>query len=87
MFELVNNRLFAYADESILLAVVRKPAYKPAVATSLNRDLARIQEWCNHWCIILNPNKTNALVVSRSVTMKFEHSPWLLGLVKGFDSR
>ena len=26
MFELVENRLFAYADDSTLLAVVRKPA-------------------------------------------------------------
>ena len=29
-----------------------------------NRDLARIQEWCNHWRMILNPNKTKALMVS-----------------------
>ena len=57
MFELVENRLFAYADDSSLLAVVRKPADRPAVAASLNRNLARIQEWCNHWCMILNNNK------------------------------
>ena len=63
MFELVENRLFAYADNFTLLAVVRKPPDIPAVAVSLNRDLARIQEWCNHWCMILNPNKTKALVV------------------------
>ena len=69
MFELVENRLFAYADDSTLLAVVRKPAGRPDVAASLNRDLARIQEWCNHWCMILNPNKTKALVVSRSRTV------------------
>ena len=25
---------------------------------SLTRDLARIQEWCNHWFMILNYNKT-----------------------------
>ena len=49
MFELVENRLYAYADDSILMAVVRKPADRPAVTASLNRDLARIQEWCNHW--------------------------------------
>ena len=35
MFELVENRLFAYADDSTLLAVVRKPADRPAVASSL----------------------------------------------------
>ena len=52
-----------------LLAVVRKPANRPAVSATIHRDLARIQEWCNHWCIILNPNKTKALVVSRSRTV------------------
>ena len=44
MFELVKNRLYAYADDSTLLAVVRKPADRHAVAASRNRDLARIQE-------------------------------------------
>ena len=28
------------------------------------RDLGRILEWCNHWQMILNPNRTKALVVS-----------------------
>ena len=56
--------LHTYADDSTILAVVRKLADRPAVAASLNRDFARIQEWCNRWCMILNPNKTKALVVS-----------------------
>ena len=43
---------------------------RQTVAASLNnRDLARILEWCNHWCIILNPNKTKVFVVSRSKTL------------------
>ena len=50
MFELVENRLYAYADDSTLLAVVRKPTDRPAVAASLNREW--IQEWCNRWCTI-----------------------------------
>ena len=45
MFQLVDNRLYAYADEATLLAVVRKPADRPAVAPSINMNLARIQEW------------------------------------------
>ena len=49
MFGLVENRLYAYADNSTLLAVVRKPADRPTVAASLNKDLAGIQEWCNQW--------------------------------------
>ena len=49
--------------------VVRKPAERPAVAAFSNRDIARIWEWCNLWCMILNPNKTKAVVVSRSRTV------------------
>ena len=56
MFEMVENTLYAYEDYSTLLAVVCKPADRPAVAAFLNRDLATIQEWCNHWCVIVNPN-------------------------------
>ena len=33
--QLVKNTLYAYADEITLLAVVRKPADRPAVAASL----------------------------------------------------
>ena len=76
MFELVENRLYAYDDDSTLLAAVRKPADRPAVAASLNRDLARIQEWCNQWCMILNPSKTKALVVSRPRTVTLPMVIW-----------
>ena len=86
MFEPVENILFAYADDSTLLAVVRKPTYRPAVAAFLNRDLARIQEWCNHWCMILNPSKTKALVVSRSRTVNPPHGDLVLSLVSIRDS-
>ena len=44
MFQLIENILFAYANDSTLLAVVRRPADRPAVAASLNRDVVRIQE-------------------------------------------
>ena len=69
MFQLVENRLFAYSDDSTLLAVVCKPVDRPAVAASLNRDLAWIQKWCNYWCMILNPNKTKDFVICRSRTV------------------
>ena len=78
MFELVENRLYAYADDSTFLAVVRKRADRPAVAASVNRDLARIQEWCIHWCMILIPTKTKALVVSRSRTANIPHGDLVL---------
>ena len=80
-FDLVENRLFAYADDSTLLAVVHKPEDRPAVAASLNSDLARIREWCNHWCMILNLNKTKAFIVSRSRTVSPPHGDLDLSVV------
>ena len=35
IFELVENRLYAYADNSTRLAIVRKPTDRPAVAAYL----------------------------------------------------
>ena len=44
MFELVEDRLYAYGDDSTLLAVVFKPTNRPTVVVSLSRDLDKIQE-------------------------------------------
>ena len=38
----------------------------------------RIQEWFNHWCMIPNPNKTKAFVVSRSRTVSPPHGDLVL---------
>ena len=78
IFELVENRLYAYAVDSTLLAVVRKPADRPAVAASLNRDFDNIQEWCNHWWMILNLNKIKVLVIGRSRTGSTPHGDLVL---------
>ena len=78
----------ANADDSTLLAVVRKPADRPVVAASLNWDLDRIQAWCNHWCVILNHKKTKALSklrlytkVSTSRTVNPPHGGFVLSVV------
>ena len=73
IFDLVENILFAYADDSTLLAVIRMSSDRPTVAASVNRDLARIHEWCGHWCMLLNTKKSKALVVSRSRTVYPPH--------------
>ena len=70
MFELVENRRFAYADDTTLLAVVN---YWPPLTT---RDLASIQEWSNHSCMIQNLNKTKASFVSRSRTVSLPMVTW-----------
>ena len=73
--------LFAYADDSTLLAVVRKLGDRSSVAASLNGDLARIQEWCNLWYMIMNHNKTKVFVLSRSRTLSPPHGDLVLSCV------
>ena len=64
----LENTLIGYADDSTLLAVVRKPTDRASVVASLNRDLERVGKWCTLWGMVINPSKTKALVVSRSRT-------------------
>ena len=82
MFEMVVNRLYAYADDSTLLTVVYKLADRPAVAASLSWVMARIQEWSNHWCMILNTNKTIDLMVSISRTENPPHGDFVFSRVE-----
>ena len=82
MFELLGNKLYAYADDSTLLAV----ADRPAVAGSLNMDLPSIQVWCNHWSMILKRNKRKALIVSGSRTVNLPQGNLVLSGVSIFTS-
>ena len=68
LFDVVENRLINYADDSTLFATIDKPVYRHSVALSLNRDLARISDWCDQWMMKLNALKTKTLIVSRSRT-------------------
>ena len=65
MFEVVENRRYAYADHYKLLAIVCKPTDRPAVAASLNRDFDRIEEWCNHWCIVMQSKKNTMVFLNK----------------------
>jgi len=63
------NVLVGYADDSTLVAHARRPADRCAVVTSLNRDLEYIAAWCDRWGMAVNPDKTKALIISRSRTV------------------
>ena len=73
LFDVVENKLINYADDSTLFATVDKPSSRGSVALSLNRDLARISDWCEQWMMKLNPIKTKTLIVSRSRTLMPAH--------------
>ena len=52
----LENELVAYADDATLVAVVPSPDQRHLVSESLNRDLAKISDWCKLWGMKMNPN-------------------------------
>ena len=66
LFSVVENKLYGYADDSTLVAVVR--GERIAVSESINCDLNRVSVWCNVWGMKLNVRKTKIMVsMSRTV--------------------
>ena len=58
LFSILENKLIGYADNSTLMAVVPCPGARVTVAESLNRDLVRVNPWCDLWRMKLNASKT-----------------------------
>ena len=54
LFSIVENKLYGYADDSTLVAVVLSPDERVAVSESMNHDLNRVNVWCNFWGMKLN---------------------------------
>ena len=71
----MENKLIGYADDSTLIAVVPSPGVRVTVAESLNRDLVRVNAWCDLWGMKLNASKTKTMIVSRSRTMHPQPPP------------
>ena len=74
-FSILENKLIGYADDSTLIAVVPFPGVLVMVAESLNRDLVRVNAWCDLWGMKQNASKTNTMIVSRSLTMHPQSPP------------
>ena len=65
LFDVVENHLSVFADDSTLWAPIPSVAQRAAVADSLNRDLVRIRAWARAWLVTHNHTKTELLTVSR----------------------
>ena len=74
-FSILENKLIGYADDSTLIAVVPSPGVRVTVAESLNRDLVKVNAWCDLWRMKLNASKTKTMIVSRSRTMHPQPPP------------
>ena len=49
LLSIVENKLYGYANDSTLMAVVPPPGERVAVSESMNRDLNKVSVWCNLW--------------------------------------
>ena len=65
-FSFLENKLIGYADDSTLIAVAPSPGVRVTVAEFLNRDLVRVNAWCDLWGMKFNASKTKTMIVSRS---------------------
>ena len=78
LFSVVENKLYGYADDSTLVAVVPSSGQRVAVSESMNRNLNRVSVWCNLWGMKLNASKTKTMRVSRSHTVHPQLTPLTL---------
>ena len=69
LFSILENKLIDFADDSTLIVVVRSPGVRVEVAESLNRDLMKVNEWCDIWGMKLNASKTKTIILYRPRTM------------------
>ena len=78
LFSIVENKLYGYADDSTLVAVVPSPGEREAVSESMNRDLNRVRVWSDLWGMKLNASKTKTMIVSRSRTVHPQLTPLIV---------
>ena len=78
LFSVVENKLYGYADDSTLVAVVRSPGERVAVLGSMNRHINMVSVWCDLWGMKLNVSKTKTMIVSRSRIIRPQLTPLTL---------
>ena len=84
LFSIFSTKLYGFADDSTLVAVVPSPGERVAVSESMNRDLNRVSVRCNLWGMKLNASKTKTMIVSSSCTVHPQLTPLTLnGTVVG----
>ena len=69
LFDVIENNLDVFADDSTLWAVVPNTKKRVEVADSMNRDLKSIQDWASKWLVTYNHTKTELITFSKKRDM------------------
>ena len=64
LFDVVQNELDIFADDSTLWSIVASVSLRKSVADSMSTDLAAIECWAKRWLVTFNSGKTESLIVS-----------------------
>ena len=84
LFSILENKLYGYADDSTLKAVVPSPSERVAVTESMNRDLNKVSVWCDQWTMKQNVGETKTMIGSTvSGTVQCTVHPKLTPLILG----
>lgn len=67
----INSTIRLFADDTSLYIIVENPAI---AAQILNSDIAKVYAWASKWLVTFNPDKSEALLVSRKYN-KLNHPP------------
>ena len=62
LFSILENKLIGYADDSTLIAVCAIPRRSSYGSRVLNRDLVRVNAFCDLWEMKLNASKTKTMI-------------------------
>ena len=65
LFDVVDNNLDVFADDSTLWSSIPEISKRVLVAKSLNSDLVKIAEWATRWIVTYNAGKTELVTFSR----------------------
>ena len=59
----MHDKLYLYADDSILFAEVRTANDSSATTASLNKNLQRMKTWADKWKVTFEPSKCKAMTI------------------------
>ena len=77
LFSILENKLFGYADDFTLMAVVPSLGVRVTVAEYL--FIGKVSGWCDILRLKLNASKTKTMIVCRSRTMNPQSLPLMIG--------
>ena len=66
----IDSNIRLFADDTSLFIIVDNAPY---AAACLSFDLDRITRWAATWLVTFNPSKTEALLLSRKLTLYITH--------------